>query len=244
MEHKPLEKYKLELKELVPETPKEYTRITCPACDSEVPADHININDKIAKCGSCNAVFPFQKEIASLIEPKKIKQEVIRPEGIDIFYYEDELDLTVQQPYTAWEVLGVVFIPLFAALFTLASFKKGISIFLPGIFWLLSAYPIWSLAGRSRHKVRISINNRNLTVRWRPKKFVKDKSYHVDEIDQIYVKNIHGQGAVYMIVNGVEGQKHVQLIQGLDSMSKARYLEQEIEQHLGIMDRKVPEETS
>ncbi|MFT7450459.1 MAG: hypothetical protein ACI9VN_001176 [Patescibacteria group bacterium] len=30
---------------------------------------------------------------------------------------------------------------------------------------------------------------------------------------------------------------------GIDSMSKARYLEQEIEYHLGIEDREVPEES-
>ena len=45
-----------------------------------------------------------------------------------------------------------------------------------------------------------------------------------------------------MILNGIEGQKHVPLIPVLGSLSKARYLEQEIEKHLGIIDREVLEE--
>ena len=44
-----------------------------------------------------------------------------------------------------------------------------------------------------------------------------------------------------MIVNGAEGQRHVVLIPKVSSLSKAKYLEQEIEKHLGIKDRKVPE---
>jgi len=38
-------------------------------------------------------------------------------------------------------------------------------------------------------------------------------------------------------------QKHVRLIPNLDSKSKALYMEQEIEKHLGIIDREVLEET-
>ena len=45
-----------------------------------------------------------------------------------------------------------------------------------------------------------------------------------------------------MIVNGLEGQRHIRLIPSLNSLSKARYLEQEIEKYLGIIDREVLEE--
>ena len=48
---------------------------------------------------------------------------------------------------------------------------------------------------------------------------------------------------IYMIVNGFEGQKNIKLIPNLDSKSKALYMEQEIEKHLGIIDRAVLEET-
>ena len=48
--------------------------------------------------------------------------------------------------------------------------------------------------------------------------------------------------SVYMIVNSAMGQKHVKLISSVDSLSKARFIEQEIERHLSIPDRRIPEE--
>ena len=45
-----------------------------------------------------------------------------------------------------------------------------------------------------------------------------------------------------MIVNGFDGQKHVKLTQTMARLPKAQYLEQEIERHLGIVDKKVSEE--
>ena len=46
-----------------------------------------------------------------------------------------------------------------------------------------------------------------------------------------------------MLINGLDGQKNIKLIPNLDSKSKALYMEQEIEKHLGIIDRAVVEET-
>lgn len=45
-----------------------------------------------------------------------------------------------------------------------------------------------------------------------------------------------------MIINGADGQKHIVLISKVLSLSKAKHLEQEIEKHLGIIDREVLEE--
>ena len=47
-----------------------------------------------------------------------------------------------------------------------------------------------------------------------------------------------------MIVNEPTGQKHIELISNVDSRSKAKYIEQEIEKYLGIKDRRVPDENS
>jgi hypothetical protein len=64
----------------------------------------------------------------------------------------------------------------------------------------------------------------------------------VNDIDQVYIKKKNGLNSIYMIVDNPTGQKHIRLIAGLDSISKARFLEQEIERHIGIVDRPVPEE--
>ena len=93
----------------------------------------------------------------------------------------------------------------------------------------------------------VHIDNQNLHIERRPKKLAKDKTYAIHEIDQVYLKKDktwEGKKTtgVYMIVNSIEGQKHVELIKNVNSRSKAKYIEQEIEKQLGIKNRRVPEE--
>jgi len=249
MEHEPLEEYKLDLKTIKPEFPKPFKKICCPSCNGDVPADNLNINDKIAKCNNCNVVFPFQEDIANFdTTPRKVKQEILRPEGIELFYYKDELDISFAQP-TMWvDVILAIFSPFFVmASFgtSIAFFTKGIPILVPLLFLIPTIFMIWYFIQQyqQKHKIHLTIDDRNLHIQWRPKNLHKDKSYRIQDINQIYVKkrkdmDLHG---IYMITNSGAGQKHVMLT-SVRTISKAKFLEQEIERHLGIQDREVPEE--
>ena len=238
MEHQPLHKHQLKLKDLKKETKKVFKKLHCPACEAPIPADNMNLNDKIGKCSNCDALFPFHEEVLALTKQPIIKQEVIRPEGIDIFHFQEELDITIQQP-TAW---FDGFMGIMAAVFFLVLeiyFISGkMSYAWVAAFSIFPFYVIINYLNRAKHKVYLSIDERTLTIKWQPKKFIKDKTYDIHDIDQIYVNKLNG---VSMIINGHEGQKHVKLLPKLSSPSKAKYLEQEIEKHLGIIDREVLE---
>ena len=242
MKHQPIHKHKVELQEVSLESEEEFKKIACPSCHNNVPADNINITDKIAKCNSCDVVFPFEKKIASFISTQKIKQEVIRPEGIEIFRFRDELDISIQQPITVLEIIGLSFSWMFAApgIGLFSNGKIGIMGLIFALF--LALIPYISLFFRSKQRVHIAIDDKSLFLEWRPKKLIRDKRYDINEIDQIYTKTTNNQHHVYMIVNGTKGQKHIPLIKNVGSPSKARYLEQEIEKQIGITDRQVPEE--
>ncbi len=243
MKNEPLEQYKVELQEVDLGQDSPFKKICCPSCEADVPADNININDKIAKCGSCHIVFPFHNEVANLVDSRKPKQEVIRPEGIDMFYYKDELDITIQQPLLVTEGMLAGFMPVFAAMFIAIYFLKGtIPLALPLVTSLITIASWINLYARRNHKVHITMDDRHLSIIRRPKKLIKDQHYRINDIDQIYVKGPAGMTSVYMIVNSVQGQKHVKLISSVDSLSKARFMEQEIERHLRIPDRRIPEE--
>lgn len=247
MEYEYKDYKKLKLEKLAIEKQQDFHKITCPSCQNEILATDLNINDKIAKCGECNIVFSFQETVNNLFtNQKKIKQEIIRPEGIDMFYFKEELDFTIQQPYSILEgILGGVGIPCALLFIVLAFLKPGLfPIVVAAIFMLISAYPIYSWITHAKNKIFVSINERFLTIEWRPKKWNKDQQFEKRDIDQLYVYRNASTGyyEVGMIINGIEGQKRVRLIPGLDSLSKARYLEQEIEKHLGIIDREVLEE--
>jgi len=204
----------------------------------------LQLKDKIGKCIHCNAVFPFHQEIANFHKREEKKEPIKRPEGIDLVHFQNELDITLDQPYPVVNVIGFFFFILFGFLTTLIYFKKGISIFIPGGFLLGSMYCLYNIFTREKNKIHLSIDEHNLTVKWRPKKRMKDRVIDVQEIDQIYLRTDQTKTvySLYLILNGIEGQKHMPLLPSFGtSLSKARYLEQEIEKHLGITDRKVPE---
>ncbi len=241
---KPIRKHKLELKN-IKEVSSDFNKISCPSCQQQIPGIDININDKIAKCNSCSVVFSIEPKISNLLTKSTIKQEVIRPEGIDIFYFKNDLDITIQQPQNVLEILLAFFLSIFAALTTLLYFLNPDDkppFFVPIIFAVAALPFVISLLKRKKHKIHIVVDDQELSIFRRPRKFVKDQHFASREIDQLYVKKVNHLYSIVMIVNGTEGQKHINLINNLDSISKAQFLEQEIENHLDIEDRKIPEE--
>ena len=106
---------------------------------------------------------------------------------------------------------------------------------------MIASYFIYQVMNSSKNKTYIDINAQSLSIKSRPKNLKKDKTYTVDEIDQLYLKyTADGYYGIYLIINGMEGQKHEKLL-SVNTLSKAKYLEQEIERYLNIEDRKVPE---
>ena len=241
MKYEEVKKYKLELKELSADSDERYKKIQCASCKEEVPADNININDKIAKCNNCNAVFSFHLEAAQLASITQPRQEILKPEGIDIFHYKEELDISVKQPLTVLEGVLIPLLMFFTFLFTAIYFKRGMPVLIPVISWVASIGMLINLLTRSKHKIHINITDRDFAITWRPSKFIKSKVFDIHDINQLYIGKHNGY-TLNMIVDTPNGQKHHRLISGLTSLSKAQYLEQEIELHLGIKDRPVPEE--
>ena len=242
--HKPLEEYKLELKELNKEEKnKGSIKIQCPCGKKHIPGSDLNIHDKIAKCNSCDLVFSIEKDLSSLSSDhsRKVKQELFRPEGIDLFRYKDELDLSLPLPWGIWETLGIVFAPMFGFPLLFGGLTNGnLAPTVIGALLFLSLFIF--LIRRIGSKIYISIADGFLSTRITPK-WQSHKHYHIEDIDQLYVKlNPAGTHDLNMIINSPAGQRQIKLLPNIKGISKAHYLEQEIEKHLGIINREVPEE--
>lgn len=247
MKEEPIEKYKsaehLDLKNLNKEFPKVFKKICCPSCQEDIGAENLNLQKSVAKCGNCNVIFSIEEELKSVKTKDEMRQEIFRPEGIDLFFYKDDLDITIQQHIQGLDAYGIFFFPFIAILSTLAFFSKGIPMIIPAVFVLGSFYFIYRAFNYSKYKTYIDINDKFLNIKSRPKNFKKDRSFEAQEIDQLYLKkSADGMDyiTIYMIVNGLEGQKHEKLLT-VNTLSKAKYLEQEIEKYLNIEERKVPE---
>ena len=249
----PLEQYKpaerIELPKTPEAAPKVFQKINCPSCDTEVSADNLNIDKGVAKCGGCHAIFSIEKEVENVKkEPEKVKvkQEYLRPEGIDLFYFNDELNIAMKQNPHWIDITGGFLLPLFAAMFIFFYF---IGTKVPGILPIALTIPalyfMYRLFQYHKSKTYIDISNNKITIRHRPNNFKKDQEFDTRDIDQLYLQNDpNGTGKIIinMVINSAAGQKHRRLIAiPHGHLSRAKYLEQEIEKYLGIEDRKVPE---
>lgn len=248
----PIEKYKhkdrLELNELDATEPKVFKKVTCPSCEKNIKAANLNLQNKLAKCGDCDVVFSIEEELKDLTTKKEVKQTLLRPEGIDLFYFEDDLDITVDQYVQGVDAWGIVLFPIFA-LFSVAIYffsdKVDISPFIPILFSLPALYFLYKGFNYSKYKTYLEINDKFLSIKSRPNNFKKDQQYASSDIDQVYLKHATDRAGfftLHIIVNGLDGQQHKKLLL-VSSLSKAKYLEQEIEKYLKIEDRKVPEAT-
>ena len=163
MDHEYKEQYKLKLKQLKDLEAKNYHDVSCPKCQVNILGNGININDKIAKCDACGVVFSFENEIGQLTKNHRAKQEIFRPEGIDVFQFRNEFDFTIQQPYSVLEAIIGIFGISFALLFTLFFIAKGGLFYIPAIiFWLISAYPIYSWINHSKRKINVNIDEHSI----------------------------------------------------------------------------------
>ena len=245
-QYKPIEK--LELKDIQDPDVKPDSKVYCPSCNEIVIADNLNLQNKLAKCGSCNSVFSIADHLDSLHHREEKKQEVLRPEGIDLFYFRDSLDITIQQHIQGLDAAGIIFFPILAVFSILlyAAGKIDGLMYLPIALTIGAIYYIYRAFNYDKNKTFIDVNKKSLSIKSRPKHFRKDKIYSANEIDQLYIKfAMDGSGyyTIFLIVNGLEGQKHEKLVT-VNTLSKAKYLEQEIEKYLGIKNRKVPEENA
>lgn len=239
-EYKDEYKEKLELRELPKSEGKSFLHVNCPSCDDKVDASNINIHDKVAKCGNCSALFSIVSDMEMLLAQES-REEIARPDGVEIMHFQDEMELVIQQPPSVLNIIIISIFPFLAGLGLFAFFLKGgvrgLAVGLPSL--VVSIYGILALVQAKRNKIYISVDQNNIKIEWRPRHLIRDKSFSVEDVEQLYVKKTSDGVALFMAYNTVTGQKHRQIMGRISSIVRAKYLEQEIEKYLGIPNKKV-----
>jgi len=238
-------KEKLDLPDLKPESAKVFAKICCPNCSAEVPVNEVNIDKGLGKCQPCNIVFSFDDQVDLLgVKSRKLEQEILRPEGIDLFSYEDQLDIVTDKSLGWLEWTFIIFSIL--AFFSAFGIMGETGQLTPGIFVMLSniiiniGFYYWF----KKQKLHINVDPDAIHIRQRPTLFKKDKRYDTSNISQLYVRKRRDMNLwnIILVVKEEETHKHLKLLT-VNSISKAKYIEQEIENHLGIKNIIVPEES-
>ena len=239
------------LKPLFPDTAG--IQICCPNCGQKVASDDINIAKAIAKCGACDTVFSFEKDLKDL----RHRPEIFMPEGIEMMEFRSELDITYAwrkvKPIHPFEVIFGIFwnaIVLPFAFFAIASGEYFMLLAL-SLHLTVGLVFLYNIITKLFNHTYITVDDYNLAIEHGPFKvpfFYRDSYTDVNEIKQLYVKKYvqsttNGTPNYAYSVNVIKvGEEEKTILKGIKNKQKALYFEQEIERFLNIQDRKVPNE--
>ena len=230
-------------------------QIQCKSCGKAIAADNVNIEQMVAKCTACNAVFGFH---APGSKPAVRQRPTVgMPKGMVVEDQGGELVFTV-----AWrKPLLVLFLTVFVLIwngvtwpFFAITYEEGpwfltafLSVFV--LVGLLMAY-VWLCVFFNATEIRV--NQAMLVVQHGPLPVPGNCRLRVDEIEQLYVeqKISHNRSSDGHSTTSVSYPLCAQLKDGsrkivlrtLSDSDTSLYFEQQIEQYLGIEDREMPGE--
>lgn len=164
-------------------------QLNCPNCTQIVPAEHINIQEMVAVCPNCDAVFRVETP-ASKIKRRKVKQ----PAGLTL-HDGDNLHMSFR---TNWRLdrnenfigalvgLGTM---LFVSLVMTNEFLfDDAPLILPIIFWLTVLGALYGIGVMVYNATHIEMDDHKITISRKPLSTIIDQTREVSLAD---VKTIH-----------------------------------------------------
>lgn len=231
--------------------------LDCPSCHSFISANQINLDQKTAACGHCKHTFDFESKLKK--DPHR-RPEIFIPDGVEMLKISSLLDIEVDWYKSApkkrvgsivgssflWNIflIPVFFFFLLSGDFIFLFFFVGHLITGLGLLWYLLALFL--------NKTRIEVNQKGINIKHSPIPTFRNRSFYIPitKIKQLYVtrytekikgKKTKGMQA-YALSAVLHNGKVIELLKGMDRKTQL-YIEQEIEQYLGIEDQPIQGET-
>ncbi len=225
-------------------------QIYCKSCDSQINAQNINIEKAIAKCTNCNAVFSIAEQVDA-VDIQNNREPVPMPTSI-----------TMKASGLGLPICRRWFSPVFIFLAFFCVLWNG---FL--VFWYLMAFggdetPIivkifpvghvavgvfityYTIAG-FLNTTKLHINQNIMSIKHSPLPWFGNQTLELHNIQQLYCTNHYhtrknGGGYYTYRLNAIlSNGKKKKLLSGLTEPDQALYIEQEVENNLGIASRKI-----
>ncbi len=227
-------------------------QIYCRQCGAPIKAENVNLDNMMAKCDQCDAVFSFADMYEGVSAKPKHEHEkelidIPMPSGITIDSSGSRL--LIQRRWFHW---STIFLLIFAVLWNCMIWGVFVPVFsdlnntpvwflLPfiavGLF--LIAYVVFNLV----NSTAIEVDAQAVVIQHKPIPF-PGKYIGCADIEQLYTRrHVHssknGTSYTYSLNIVVPGGKTQRLLGNLSTADQALFIEQEIERFLGIEDRPV-----
>ncbi len=230
-------------------------QLRCGACGGNFESGEAASRSGLARCTYCGVITELSAPRGrEATEAKPVERpEVPLPLGWDLARDGDALRLTWRWrsgKAVAFAVLAFLGLAWGAGFVAWGAAKRESLILLAGIFNSVGAlgfsyYALAMLCNRSA----VAASVRGLVVHHGPVPWLGNLARETKDIEQLYtrerVQHLKEGGIqrTYEVLALLRGGKQVKVLSGLEEVGQALFVEQRLEKHLGIADRRVPGES-
>ena len=223
-------------------------KIYCKSCQKEIPVNDVDLDDKIAKCSTCNIIFNIANQLDSLSSNLKKRENIPMPKNIEI---EPSMSsLIIKRKWFSPVTIFLTFFCLFwdGFMFTwygiALSQKEYVMLAAGSIHGFVGICLTYYVIAGYINKTIIEVNSMFLTVQHKPLPSFGAKQINTFDIKQLYSKEkiTRGKNGVtftYEVHAVLDNGNIIKVVAGLQKSEQALYIEQEIEKYLKIEDKAV-----
>lgn len=226
--------------------------VICELCQSAIEAENIDLDKGIAKCTECNNVFDCGPQLQS---SKNYRREDIGLPG-SIKLRKEESSLTIEFKWRNSQLFYLIpfcicwdFAPAIWAKTGVIPTDDPLGIAYLVIHILTAIALTYYTLAKLLNKTKITVVDKVLQAVDSPLPFMKNISISVEKLTQLYSKEKIHRGKKmsfpsYEVHAIMKSGRVTRLVSGLKKSEQALYIEQTLEDYLGILDRPVDGEIS
>lgn len=236
-----------------------YSVVACPSCGSTLRADDMNLQSMAGKCRRCHALVDLRAMVppvegqgnAPAPEPRD-PIPVPLPSGVQV--EARGRDLVIVRRWFSWVY---IFLAFFCVVWNgMLAFFYGIIFAVDGP-WMIKLFPLLHVAAGVfityltvagfLNRTTFRVERDHLTVRHGPVPWRGNLDVSTTALEQIFCtehvsRGRNGTSVRYGVEAVLKDGRHLKLATGLDAREQALFIEQTLEKHLGIVDRRVRSE--
>lgn len=228
--------------------------VACPACGTPLRVEDMSAQTMAGRCHACDALVDLRGVLPAPSPAAEGDAPIPVPLPAGIHVDDRGRDLVIVRRWFSWVY---IFLLLFCAVWDgMLLFFYGVIFAAGGPVWVM-LFPIlhvaagvfityFTLAGLV-NRTTFTIERDHLSVRHGPLPWRGNLDVSTSSLEQLYCteQEIRGRNGVtirYGVDAALRDGGHLKLAAGLDAREQALYIEQTIEKHLGIPDRRVRSE--
>ena len=225
-------------------------KLMCPHCKNVVSSGNVNTEKLVAKCPDCQSVFSFAKDKDYIL---KERSKINVPDDIEIWKQANGLRISYKWNDPVKQILWLE-IAFWILIFVLGIFMlnsgnsasySAVEVLVFVIFGCILAYLLVSIFINHTQidisQSQVSIQNKPLITPFS----LFNKQYRNEDIEQVYCHQYKAYPKIgkpvfaYSVTAITKDKSTHDLVRGIQDRNLALYIEQEIEEQLGISNRYV-----